>query len=134
LLPPSPLGLAQRFGSARLKHLANQVYVWLWDAISLSDINTVIQDWHSYLDMASSPKNKGGFLNTNGPVQNVLFDPKWIPVANDNGIPICLDMNPLPSGVKGQIVYVDWEDGAVTVIANSFIDFLEQGLCKMKNE
>ena len=112
-------------------HEGTAPYVWLWDAVSISDIATVIDDWKTHIRMASSSRNIGFRLNSNGPILNVLFDKKWIPVASDNGIPICLDMNPLLEGNKGQIIYVDWEEGTVKVISNNFIDFLENGLCKM---
>lgn len=106
--------------------------VWLWDAVSLSGISTVIEDRKAIAELVSHPNNSGAELVPHGPVRRCMFDALWIPFANDNGIPICLDLNPLPGGVVGQIIYVDWEDGTVRVIANSFIDFLEDGLAKMR--
>lgn len=107
---------------------------WLWDAVSISDIDTVISDWHINLKSASEDRNIGAVLNSYGPVRNDLFNKGWIPVAMDNEIPICIDINPLSDGVVGQMIYVDWEDGKVKVIHNSFVEFLEDGARKLESE
>lgn len=108
--------------------------VWLWDAIAISDLEVMLEDHAAYMREASYPNMQGLSLDAIGPVANKLFNPFWIPVASDNGIPICLDFAPTPGGLVGQIIYVDWEDGTVKVIAKNFIEFLEAGLSKMESK
>ncbi len=113
-------------------HEGTVYWVWLWDAVDLPCISEVIEAWKTHIDLASHPNGRGAELRSQGPVQRCMFDPLWVPFASDNGIPICFDLNPLPGGIVGQVIYVDWEDGTVRVIANSFVDFLENGLKKMR--
>ncbi len=108
-------------------------WVWLWDAVTIPSISEVIHDWKLNLKEANHPNSRNAELLPYGPVRRCIFDSLWIPVANDNGIPICLDLNPLPEGSMGQMIYVDWEDGTVRVIAKSFTEFLKIGLGKMRN-
>ena len=108
--------------------------LWLWDAIAISDLNVVLEDHAAYMKEVSYPNMQGLSLTATGPVTSKLFVPLWIPVATDNGIPICLDFAPARGGVVGQIIYVDMEDGTVKVIAKNFIEFLEAGLAKMASK
>ena len=116
-------------------HEGTAEHVWLWNAVSLSKIGVVVDDWTVFLEMSSPShrRNQGAKLKSQGPVRTSLFDQCWIPIASDNGIPICLDLNPLPGGIAGQVIYVDWEDGTVRVIANGFAEFLADGLKKMRS-
>lgn len=105
--------------------------VWLWDAVSLLELRLVLDDHERLFAEAIHPSMKGVHLTTVGLVRGVLFDRSWIPIASDNGIPICLDMNPPLGGSVGQVIYVDWEDGTVRVIAKNFLEFIESGLRRM---
>jgi cell wall assembly regulator SMI1 len=113
-------------------HEGVKYWVWLWDAVSIPEITQVLDFWKSNIEASSHSNNQGVQLISQGAVRRSMFDKLWIPVANDNGIPICLDLNPLPGGIVGQVICVDWEDGVVRVIANGFIEFLEGGLEKMR--
>jgi cell wall assembly regulator SMI1 len=113
-------------------HEGTEYWVWLWDAVSLGDLNYVFTSWRDNIKESSHPSQRNTKLIPHGQVRDCMFDALWIPVAANNGIPICLDLNPAPGGKLGQVIYVDWEDGTVKVIASSFLEFLENGLKKMQ--
>lgn len=113
-------------------HSGALYWVWLWGAVSLLPPNKVVRAWRENLELAAQPHNKGATLKPVGPVIGVLFDPRWIPFAEDNGIPICLDLAPAQGGLLGQVICVDWEDGTVRVVASSYSTFLERGVSEMK--
>jgi cell wall assembly regulator SMI1 len=115
-------------------HEGTEYWLWLWKAVNFFSVKEVIAEWENNLNASQHPNNKDLNLKAIGPVRNVMFDPRWIPIGSNNGIPICLDLNPENSGATGQLILVDWEDGTVQLIASSFIEFLENGLEKMKHQ
>lgn len=114
-------------------HEGTAPFVWLWDAVSIAPLNVCLKDRATFLEEATHPSMQNVKLKAIGPVAEKLFDTLWLPVASDNGVPICLDLHPNPGGNVGQMIYVDWEDGTVRVIANSFLEFLEVGLKKLQS-
>lgn len=60
-------------------------------------------------------------------VKKVWWDAKWIPFTHDGGgNSVCIDMSPASGGTKGQIIKFDHDYGARKVIANSFVEWLDQ--------
>jgi len=75
-------------------HEGVKYWVWLWDAVSIPEITQVLDFWKSNIEASSHSNNQGVQLISQGAVRRSMFDKLWIPVANDNGIPICLDLIP----------------------------------------
>ncbi|WP_271782129.1 SMI1/KNR4 family protein [Aquimarina algiphila] len=65
-------------------------------------------------------------------IKEVWWHENWIPFAKDGGGNLmCLDMNPTPSGNKGQIIYWEKTEGPIPTQYKSFFHWLytyEQGL------
>lgn len=113
-------------------HEAGVYWLWFWDAVALNDLSYVLESYRENV-AAIGPRSadSAAGIRAEGFVNASVFDRKWVPIANDNGIPICLDLNPPSGGNYGQVIYVDWEDGTVRVIADGFLSFLKNGLQKM---
>ncbi len=61
-----------------------------------------------------------------GPVKPLLGNKKWIPFASDNGdIHLFLDFDPAEGGVPGQVIEVTPESSCWRVLADSYLQFLE---------
>lgn len=64
-------------------------------------------------------------LEENGPLRNCFWHQGWLPFAGDGGGNlICLDLDPAPSGRRGQVFYWDSITGPQAPVARSFLAFL----------
>lgn len=62
-----------------------------------------------------------------GDVKRVLFNPARIPFAHRNHeVFWSVDFDPPVSGVLGQIVFEDVENGVLAVVADSFVDLMDR--------
>jgi cell wall assembly regulator SMI1 len=103
-----------------------------WELLSLKEMVSHWQLWEL------SQRNGVFAALTSQPVQGIRerwWHSKWIPVATcHTGSSICLDLDPSPSGVKGQIIAVFHDDPTRHIVApsweawlNAFAADLEQG-------
>ena len=61
-----------------------------------------------------------------GPIRNDHWNTRWVPLTeNDCGDFICLDLAPAKGGRRGQVIEWWARGGAQRVLANSFIEWLE---------
>ena len=72
----------------------------------------------------------GGFDDSRarpeGPIRAVWWNPRWVPVTWDGGGDhLCIDLDPAPGGVPGQIIYFSHEVGPVAVVAAGWRAYLE---------
>lgn len=75
-----------------------------------------------------------GLLAISGSVKALQHSPGWIQFtetpfsfslsASDNDFCRCIDLDPAPGGVVGQVIEIDETDEVFTVIANSFEEYL----------
>ncbi len=119
------VALPSEFKQSLIIHSGTVFWVRLWDSVSLRAPDKILDDWRRLL---SSADNEDGDMSSSLGVNARQFDLKWIPIADQNGIPICLDLNPSPVGSLGQVILVDWEDGRVSLLAKSFLRWLTDGL------
>lgn len=62
-----------------------------------------------------------------GPIRQNWWNCHWVPLTWDGGGDhLCLDFDPAPGGVTGQIICFSHEVGPVNVVANSWRAYLEQ--------
>jgi cell wall assembly regulator SMI1 len=62
-----------------------------------------------------------------GPIKPRNWNPCWLPVTDaGNGNFFCVDLDPAPGGVIGQIIWYDRVEGPVRVVANGFAEWVEQ--------
>lgn len=66
-----------------------------------------------------------------GPVKPARWLPLWIPILKKNKEYVCIDFDPAPEGLSGQIIEIDWEGCAVEVIASSYRTFLEKVVAQL---
>jgi len=68
--------------------------------------------------MATEPK---------GPIKPLLWHYHWLPVTDaGNGNFFCVDLDPAPGGVVGQIFWYERVEGPIQVVANGFVEWLER--------
>ena len=144
LLPPASIGeiseieatagtlLPTDYRESLLVHSGTSYWAWLWDAVALNTPAQVVEEWEQLRLLAEHPRNRFVGLQAEPGVRSDMFHPHWIPVAADNGIPICLDLAPAKGGCVGQVILVDWEDERTKIIAPNFLGFLLSGLAKLQ--
>lgn len=109
-----------------LLSMSKVLYKWQGNVDTLEDLGDEIPDGHR-----ASPGVKAVFL-----------DHAWVPFAKDiGGNQLCLDFDPAPGGIVGQIVEFDHEADGQQCLAPSFrawlsgiVDDLEAGLSVWSEE
>jgi cell wall assembly regulator SMI1 len=62
-----------------------------------------------------------------GPIKRTWWNRRWVPVTWDGGGDhLCLDFDPAPGGVSGQVIGFSHETGPVRVVADSWRSYLER--------
>ncbi len=125
------ISLPMEYKDSLKVHAGTVYWLWLWDSVSLSAPAVVKEDWVS---LCAYPTEERLPMSAPEGVKSERFHPRWIPIALNNELPICLDLAPEPGGHYGQIIMVDWEDGTITLLANGFEHWLTMGLDKMTTE
>lgn len=90
--------------------------------LSLSDAIRDRQMWLGFLD-------EGGFREPSprGPIRRDWWNPRWLPVTWDGGGDhLCIDLDPAPGGVPGQVIYFSHEEGPLEVVADGWREYLER--------
>jgi hypothetical protein len=60
-----------------------------------------------------------------GPVRAELWDKQWVPFARDAaGDLLCVDQNPAPGGIVGQVAYVLFGESSRRVVSTSLSNWL----------
>jgi cell wall assembly regulator SMI1 len=111
------------------------------ESLKLHDGETDLGEW-TYLSIEAALENwrrKQGLLRKqqpgasqrvkgrgDGKMQEVWWDPAWIPFAEDSGGNLlCLDLHPDIDGTVGQVLDIDMEDGPSLTEYDSFAEWLE---------
>jgi cell wall assembly regulator SMI1 len=96
-----------------------------WSLMSLSELVQTWQAWSHGLE--SGAFDDPGFASKpKGPIRPDWFNPKWMPVAeNENGDYVYVDLAPAKGGTVGQLIDF-WRDGdgATNVLAQTFDEWL----------
>jgi cell wall assembly regulator SMI1 len=126
------VSLPQSYRDSLLIHRGVEGGALVWDSVNINEPNVAIGYRAICIREFTGSSMKGVVVNAVGPVQTILFDPLWVQVADDNGLPICIDLNPALGGRLGQVIFLDPGISTVSVVAGDFAEFLELGLGKMR--
>lgn len=96
----------------------------------LLSIAKIIEVWQMYTDMQSNEGwGQGANYETDaiqGPIRPVYWDGLRIPLTDNSGDAVMLDLKPAAGGQVGQIIEFDHEVGPKGVLAPSFSAWLTQ--------
>ena len=94
----------------------------LGPGVFLLSASEIASTYLSNLNLASGDDD---MVMTEGPVRPRVASPGWIPIAGVNDIEACLDYDPAPGGVPGQVIFVDLENNSVRVVYESLLALFE---------
>ena len=95
--------------------------------LTLMPIEEIIAKWN-FLNDEFDP-NDGLKLENDECIKPFLWNPKWIPIAeNGGGDYVCLDTDPTEKGTFGQVLYFYHDWGNRSVDAKCLFEFIEQCL------
>lgn len=95
-------------------------------AVPLLSLDEVVRTWQMWLDFLRPPGFDDSRASPQGPIQAKWWNPRWVPVTWDGGGDhLCIDLDPAPGGVSGQVIYFSHEVGPVEVVAASWRAYLE---------
>lgn len=89
-------------------------------------IEQVTKRWQFMCKMANEKEDDWMWI-PKGSMQEVAFDPKWIPLSQDH-VSIAVDMNPGPKGKVGQVITFkySWDRCRRFVITDSLTEYFEK--------
>jgi cell wall assembly regulator SMI1 len=94
--------------------------------VPLLSLDEVVRDRRMWLASRRPPGFDDGRAGPEGPIQAVWWNPRWVPVTWDGGGDhLCIDLDPAPGGMPGQVIYFSHEVGPVEVVAGSWRAYLE---------
>lgn len=98
----------------------------LIDDEELLNTERILDEWNIWNNLL-----KGGSLdfpsNPNTGIKNNWFNPLWIPITYDGaGNHYCLDLDPSPEGIYGQVIRFWHDDSERTVEATSFGEWIDK--------
>lgn len=94
----------------------------------LLSMSKMPDEWQGNVDTLEDIKDDMPGGNSAGPgVKPVFLDAAWVPFAKDvGGNQLCLDFDPAPDGVVGQIIKFDHESDGQRCLAQSFRAWLDK--------
>lgn len=100
------------------------VFVPGGDFLSLARI---VDEWTVWKDLLDSGTFDGILSDPQPGIRSDWWNPRWIPITYDgSGNHCCVDVDPAPGGMVGQIITM-WHDGGEReMMAASFTDWLIQ--------
>lgn len=89
--------------------------------LSLDEMLCIWQMWRDWAGEVTYPCNR-----VEGPVKAEEYNARWVPISDDGGCAyLCIDLDPAPGGVPGQVIFLDHTHLRCTV-AESWRAFLEK--------
>lgn len=92
-------------------------------------LDQILQQWKMYKGW----QEEGNYANDDwpprdikGPIKPIFWNLKRIPITDNSGDHLILDLDPPKEGVYGQIIHHNHEVGPTEVLAPSWADFLRQ--------
>lgn len=106
-------------------------YFWLKDKETdwyLLNTTDMFHHWDENIYFRDEDYEPPFTLKDSG-IRNVVWDKKWLPIAEDrNGTFCCIDMNPGPGGTTGQVFKLGDGDGDYhELLAKNFMEFFVNG-------
>jgi cell wall assembly regulator SMI1 len=88
-------------------------------------LENMVEQWHTPTELLREGKFEGITVDSSEEVKPDWWNPKWVPVTFSGGNNYCIDLDPAPSGKVGQIIAVWFDAPERGVIADSFMEWLE---------
>ena len=93
----------------------------------LSSLQAVESDWLRWRDVSAECRFQEMASQPQGPIKPHHWNLGWLPITDPgNGNHFCVDLDPAPGGIVGQIIWFDRVEGPVRVVAEGFTEWLEQ--------
>jgi cell wall assembly regulator SMI1 len=94
-----------------------------------------VSDWESWLEASEGGRFDDSRANPSGPIRRKWWCRGWVPVTWDGGGDhLCIDLDPAPGGVLGQVIYFSHEEGPLEVVALSWRTYLEEYAADLQAE
>jgi cell wall assembly regulator SMI1 len=91
----------------------------------LSSLQAIESDWLRWREVSAECGFEAMAAEPQGPIKPQHWNRGWLPVTDPgNGNCFCVDLDPAPGGVVGQVIWFDRVDGPVRVVANGFAEWL----------
>jgi cell wall assembly regulator SMI1 len=91
----------------------------------LSSLQAVESDWLRWREVSAECAFLDAPSEPLGPIKPQHWNLGWLPVTDPgNGNHFCVDLDPAPGGIVGQVIWFDRVDGPVRVVANGFAEWL----------
>lgn len=110
-------------GSGEVDVLPRELYGVI--AVPLHSLDEVVREWQMWQEWGRDKCCRCA-APSDGPVKADRYNPRWLPVAWDGGaVNLCVDLDPAPGGVPGQMIYLDHLDPR-RVAADGWRAYLER--------
>jgi cell wall assembly regulator SMI1 len=104
--------------------IANGGHEWILEQGVMIPISEIVERWRGLSSVLDAGPMEATDLLPGEPIRKVWWSRKWVLLMECDGA--CIDFDPPPGGIVGQIIYRCHEIGPVCVIANSFREWLEE--------
>lgn len=92
----------------------------------LSSLQALTSDWLLRREISADCNFETTVTEPQGPIKPQKWNLAWLPITDaSNGNHFCVDLDPPPGGVVGQIFWFDRVEGPIQVVANGFNEWLE---------
>jgi cell wall assembly regulator SMI1 len=110
-------------GSGEIDILPSELYGLI--AVPLHSLDEMVREWQMWQEWGRDG-NSHPHTSPEGPVKADRYNPRWLPLTWDGGaVNLCIDLDPAPGGVPGQLIYLDHLDPQ-RVAADGWRVFLER--------
>jgi cell wall assembly regulator SMI1 len=100
---------------------------WFLEEGSLMSLKQIVGQWEMLNEVLDEgPMDLSPEDTPKDPIRPIWWNRGWVQFVDNSGNGACIDYDPLPGGVVGQVIYRDHEKGPVRVLARSFREWLEQ--------
>lgn len=94
-------------GSGAVDVLSSELYGLI--AVPLHSLDELVREWQLWQEWGRGGNDR--HTSPQGPVKADRYNPRWLPVTWDGGsVNLCIDLDPAPGGVHGQLIYLDHLD------------------------
>jgi cell wall assembly regulator SMI1 len=95
------------------------------NGVSLLPLDRVASEREIWVELLDDGDFEGNEATPDGPVKRDWWNRWWVPVtSNGGGDHLCIDLDPAPSGVVGQVIDFSHESGPKSVVAPGLRTFL----------
>ena len=104
---------------------ANQHGVCFFDE-TLLDVKGILSEWTCWRNLVVEGVFEGVTSDPDSGVKDDWYNLKWVPLTKDGmGNSVCLDLDPAPGGVCGQVIRVWHDDDRRERVAASYGEWLQ---------